>query len=183
MAAVLSGKPAEVTAAIEASGAEVANNNGKGQIVAGGTTAQLADLAAHPPTRTRVVPLSVAGAFHTRHMQPAVTPVAELAATMSFSSPGCPMLSDLDGKPVTDGNDVRDRLIKQIVAPVRWDLCLDALANLGVTAVLELAPAGTLTGIVKRNLPGVDVFALNSPADLDDARAFCHAAASPKELS
>ena len=81
---------------------------------------------------------------------------------------------------VHDGRDVLARIVGQIANPVRWDLCLETMADLGVTGILEMPPAGTLTGIAKRALPGVETFALKTPDQLDDARAFCakHAEAS-----
>ena len=65
------------------------------------------------------------------------------------------------------------RIVGQIAQPVRWDLCMETMSDLGVTGMLEMPPAGTLTGIAKRALPGVETFALKTPDQLDDARAFC----------
>ena len=73
------------------------------------------------------------------------------------------------------------RIVGQIASPVRWDLCMDTMLDLGVTGILEMPPAGTLTGIAKRAMKGIETFALKSPEQLDDARAFCdkHGEASP----
>ncbi|WP_152364510.1 ACP S-malonyltransferase [Microlunatus speluncae] len=172
MTAVIGGKPDEVLAAIERHGLTPANNNGSGQIVAAGTTEQLAALAGDPPPRARLIPLSVAGAFHTVHMEPAVARLAELASGIATQDPRTRLLSNADGQVVGDGREVLDRLVRQVAAPVRWDLCLEAMAGLGVTGLLELPPAGTLTGIAKRNLKGVELFALNTPDQLAEARAF-----------
>lgn len=172
MMAVVGGVPDQVAAAIEAAGLTAANNNGKGQIVAAGTVEQLAELAANPPARARLVQLSVAGAFHTVHMQPAVAELAELASGLNTTAPTTKLLSNADGAVVDDGAEVLNRLVSQVGNPVRWDLCLDTLAALGVTGILELPPAGTLTGIAKRNLKGVALFNLNTPDQLTDARAF-----------
>lgn len=172
MMAVVGGVPDQVAAAIEAAGLTAANNNGKGQIVAAGTVEQLAELAANPPARARLIQLSVAGAFHTVHMQPAVAELAELASGLSTATPTTKLLSNADGAAVDDGAEVLSRLVSQVGNPVRWDLCLDTLAALGVTGILELPPAGTLTGIAKRNLKGVALFNLNTPDQLTDARAF-----------
>ena len=172
MMAVVGGVPDQVAAAIEAAGLTAANNNGKGQIVAAGTVEQLAELAANPPARARLIQLSVAGAFHTVHMQPAVAELAELASGLSTASPTTKLLSNADGAVVDDGAEVLSRLVSQVGNPVRWDLCLDTLAALGVTGILELPPAGTLTGIAKRNLKGVALFNLNTPDQLTDARTF-----------
>jgi [acyl-carrier-protein] S-malonyltransferase len=74
---------------------------------------------------------------------------------------------------IRDGRDVVRRIVKQVANPVRWDLCLETMRDLGVTGILELPPAGTLTGIAKRALKGVETFALKTPDQIDDARAFC----------
>ncbi|HEY5980558.1 MAG TPA: ACP S-malonyltransferase [Microlunatus sp.] len=172
MTAVIGGKPDEVLAAIAAQGLTPANNNGSGQIVAAGTTEQLASLADNPPARARLIPLSVAGAFHTVHMAPAADRLARLADSLGTQHPRTRLLSNADGQVVSDGDEVLRRLVGQVASPVRWDLCLQAMADLGVTGVLELPPAGTLTGIAKRNLKGVELFALNTPDQLPEALDF-----------
>ncbi len=173
MSAVVAGKPDEVLAAIEAAGLVPANNNGSGQIVAAGTLEQLQQLADNPPARARVVPLQVAGAFHTSHMAPAMERLEVLARSMPTGTPATRLLSNRDGEQVADGREYLSRMVSQVTNPVRWDLCMDTMASLGVTGLLELAPAGTLTGIAKRNLKGVDLFNLNTPDQLDEARDFC----------
>jgi [acyl-carrier-protein] S-malonyltransferase len=172
MTAVVGGQPDEVAAALEAQGLTAANNNGTGQVVAAGTVEQLAALAEHPPTRARLIPLSVAGAFHTVHMEPAVDRLSRLSRAISTRDPRTRLLSNLDGQVVHDGRDVLRRLVGQVASPVRWDLCMAAMADLGVTGLLELPPAGTLTGIAKRNLKGVELFALNTPDQTGDALDF-----------
>ncbi len=182
MAAVVGGDPDEVAAALEKHGLTAANNNGAGQVVAGGTTEQLAALAAEPPHRARVVPLSVAGAFHTVHMQPAVAHMEQLSRAVSTKDPRTKLLSNRDGKVVQSGREYLKRIVAQIANPVRWDLCMQTMAELGVTGLLELPPAGTLTGIAKRNLKGVELFSLNSPDEMDAARAFCENHADDKHF-
>ena len=172
MTAVVGGQPEEVLAALEAQGLTAANHNGSGQVVAAGTVEQLAALAEHPPTRARLVPLSVAGAFHTVHMEPAVDRLRQLSRAISTHDPRTRLLSNLDGQVVHDGREVLRRLVGQVASPVRWDLCMAAMADLGVTGLLELPPAGTLTGIAKRNLKGVELFALNTPDQTEDALDF-----------
>lgn len=173
MTAVLGGNRDEVLAAIEQQGLTPANDNGPGQIVAAGTTEQLAAFADNAPAKTRLMPLSVAGAFHTEHMEPAVGRLAALATSVSVSEPRTQVLSNRDGQVVPDGRELLDRIVGQIASPVRWDLCLATLSDLGVTGILELPPAGTLTGIAKRALKGVETFALKTPDQLADAREFC----------
>lgn len=183
MAAVLRGDAATVLSAIEAVGATPANNNGIGQIVAAGTTEQIAALKADPPAGARVIPLSVAGAFHTEHMEPGRQRVASAALTLVPKNPAISILSNEDGTAFTDGARYLTHLVAQVTAPVRWDLCMATLAALGVTGILELPPAGTLTGIAKRNLRGTELFSLNTPDQLDDARAFMskHASVTSQE--
>jgi [acyl-carrier-protein] S-malonyltransferase len=174
MTAVVGGDAAEVFAALDRHGLTAANHNGSGQLVAAGTNEQLAALAADPPKRARLIPLSVAGAFHTVHMEPAVAHLAGLARAISTHDPRTRLLSNADGQVVHDGREVLRRLVRQVASPVRWDLCMAAMADLGVTGLLEMPPAGTLTGIAKRNLKGVELFALNTPDQLEDALDFVH---------
>ncbi|MGZ6737701.1 MAG: ACP S-malonyltransferase, partial [Nocardioides sp.] len=173
MTAVLGGDRDEVLAALAKHGLTPANDNGPGQVVAAGTMEQLAALAADPPVKARLTPLSVAGAFHTEHMAPAVSHLARLAVSVSNHDPRIPLISNKDGQVVHDGPQVLRRLVGQIASPVRWDLCMETMADLGVTGIIEMPPAGVLTGIAKRNLKGVETFALKTPDQLDDARAFC----------
>ena len=172
MAAVVRGEPDAVLAAIEAVGATAANNNGAGQIVAAGTVEQIEALKANPPERARVIGLSVAGAFHTEHMEPGRVRVEATASGMTAHDPSTTLLSNADGQAVDSGADYVARLVSQVTSPVRWDLCMATMAELGVTGILELPPAGTLTGIAKRNMPGVELFNLNTPDQIDEAREF-----------
>jgi [acyl-carrier-protein] S-malonyltransferase len=170
MSALLGGDPDAVLARLTELGLTAANVNGGGQVVAAGDLGSLATLAADPPARTRVVPLQVAGAFHTAYMAPAVDELAAAAASHDVSDPGVTLLSNADGTPVTSGRQAVDRLVAQVANPVRWDLCQETMKGLGATALLELAPAGVLTGLARRTLPGVETVAVKTPADLDAAR-------------
>jgi [acyl-carrier-protein] S-malonyltransferase len=172
MTAVLGGDRAEVLATLERHGLTAANDNGPGQIVAAGTVDQLAALAAAPPARARLAPLSVAGAFHTPHMAPAVDRMSRLSRAVSTRDPRTRVISNRDGHVVHDGRDLLDRIVSQVASPVRWDLCMETMLDLGVTGMLEMPPAGTLTGIARRAMKGVETFALKTPDQLDDARAF-----------
>ncbi|MEY9871261.1 [acyl-carrier-protein] S-malonyltransferase [Streptacidiphilus sp. MAP12-33] len=171
MTAVLGGDPEEVAAKLAAHGLTAANNNGGGQIVAAGTLDQLAALKADPPAGARVIGLKVAGAFHTEHMAPGVARLEKLAPTLTVADPRVSYLSNKDGELVSSGAEVLARLVSQVSNPVRWDLCMETLGQLGATAVIELSPAGTLTNLVKRNVKGVATLALKTPADLDKALA------------
>ncbi|MFC8719430.1 ACP S-malonyltransferase [Kitasatospora sp. NPDC057198] len=171
MTAVLGGDQEEVLAKLAEHGVTPANNNGGGQLVAAGTLEQLAALKADPPAGARLIPLKVAGAFHTAHMAPGVVRLEKLAPTLTVADPAVAYLSNRDGEVVGSGAEVLARLVSQVANPVRWDLCMETLQRLGATAVIELSPAGTLTNLVKRNVKGVATLALKTPADLDKARA------------
>jgi [acyl-carrier-protein] S-malonyltransferase len=172
MSAVLGGDPAEVLAAIEAHGLTPANVNGAGQVVAAGSLDGLAALKAAPPTKARVMPLSVAGAFHTDYMATARTELEGLVGGLRPAQPSRLLISNKDGSAVETGAGVLNRLVSQITNPVRFDACLDTLRELGVTAVIELPPAGALAGLAKRDWKGihdVEILAITGPADLDRA--------------
>jgi [acyl-carrier-protein] S-malonyltransferase len=169
MSAVLGGDREVVSKAIADAGLVAANDNGGGQIVAAGDLAALATLA---PEGARVRALAVAGAFHTSYMQPAVEPVRALAATMQVNEPTVGVISNKDGAVITSGREVLDRIVNQIANPVRWDLCMETLAAQGVTGVIEVAPAGTLVGLIKRAVPAIEQSALKSPAEIESASVF-----------
>ena len=171
MSALLGGDPDTTVAHLEKLGLTPANVNGAGQIVAAGTLEQLAALEADKPEGVRrVVALKVAGAFHTRHMAPAVDTLAKAAQELTPGAPTITYVSNKDGKAVATGAEVLERLVGQVANPVRWDLCMETFKELGVTALLEVCPGGTLTGLAKRALPGVKTLALKTPDDLDAAR-------------
>ena len=174
MAAVLGGEEADVLAAIADNGLYPANRNGAGQIVAAGAIAGLDKLADAPPARARVIKLQVAGAFHTPYMAPAEQALSAQAGGITPSDPAKILLSNADGAAVPSGTELLGRLVRQVTAPVRWDLVMATLSEIGVTAVIELPPAGTLAGLVKRGLKGTldgtAIVTVNTPDDLDTAR-------------
>jgi [acyl-carrier-protein] S-malonyltransferase len=171
MAALLGGDEAVVVPHLEKLGLTPANVNGAGQIVAAGTAAQIEALVADKPEGTRrVVPLKVAGAFHTHHMAPAVSALESAITELSVADPRTRYVSNKDGRQVTSGQDLVQRLVGQVANPVRWDLCMETFKEMGVTALIEAAPGGTLVGLAKRALPGVQTLALKTPDDLDAAR-------------
>jgi [acyl-carrier-protein] S-malonyltransferase len=167
MSAVLGGDPDEVTAVLIRLGLDAANRNGAGQVVAAGPNDTLAALRRDKPDRARVIPLRVAGAFHTRFMAPAEQALAAYATQLTAKDPSRPLLSNADGEVVGEGAEVLRRLVAQVTKPVRWDSCMTRLGILGVTATVELPPAGTLSGLVTRNLKGTIALALKDPGDLD----------------
>jgi [acyl-carrier-protein] S-malonyltransferase len=170
MTAVLGGDEEAVLAAIARRGLTPANINAAGQIVAAGSIADLQAFAADPPAGARLRPLQVAGAFHTRYMAPASAALRDAAAEVAVTDPHLTLLCNADGAAVTTGKEWLERIVTQVAAPVRWDLCLRTMADLGVTAIIELPPAGTLTGLARRALPGVAQLAIKTPDQLEAAR-------------
>lgn len=172
MAAVIGGVEEEVRQAIADTGLTAANANGPGQIVAAGESAKIAALESNPPSRARVIPLKVAGAFHTEFMAPAQQTLRAEVSGFEVSDPRAPLLSNRDGAYLDSGAETLERLIDQVTRPVRWDLCMETMAAAGVTGVLELLPGGTLSGLAKRGLKGVKSLAIKTPADLPAAKEF-----------
>ena len=169
MSAVLGGDREVVLAAIRQAGLVAANDNGGGQIVAAGDLVALAALA---PEGSRVRALQVAGAFHTHFMSPAGAAFGEFAATISTSDPVVGVLSNRDGEVLNSGREIIDRIVSQVANPVRWDLCMATLQSSGVTKALEVAPAGTLVGLLKRAAESIEGYAFKSPGDLAAASQF-----------
>ena len=172
MSAVLGGDREIVLNKLKELALVAANDNGGGQIVAAGDLAALAALSENPPEGARVRALAVAGAFHTPFMAPAVEPLRTLAATISTAPTTISVISNKDGEVVTDGAQVLTRIVNQIANPVRWDLCMKTMKKLGITGVIELPPAGTLVGLLKRGAPEIETFALKSADDVSAAKEF-----------
>jgi [acyl-carrier-protein] S-malonyltransferase len=169
MSAVLGGDREVVLAAIAEAGLVAANDNGGGQIVAAGDLEALANLA---PEGARVRALQVAGAFHTHFMAPAVAAFNEFATTITTSDPVVGVLSNRDGRVLNSGHEILERIVSQVANPVRWDLCMATMQATGITKALEVAPAGTLVGLLKRAAASIETYALKSPDDLATANQF-----------
>ena len=169
MSAVIGGDEAALLERLAELDLSPANFNGGGQIVVAGALDALARLAADPVPGTRVIPLQVAGAFHTRYMEPAVAHLAAFAAGLEKHDPSLPIWTNRDGSRVKSGEGFVELLVGQVSSPVRWDKTMDALAAAGVTGIVELAPAGALVGLAKRGLKGVPSVAIKTPDDLNAA--------------
>lgn len=170
MAAVVGGSEEAVVARLTDLGLTPANRNGAAQIVAAGELDALEALKAEPPAGSRVIPLQVAGAFHTEVMRPAVAELRDFAATLTPRNPSVRLWTNRDGSEVTDGAAFLDLLVGQVASPVRWDRTMESFADAGITGLIELTPAGTLTGLAKRALKGVPTVAVKTPADLPAAQ-------------
>jgi [acyl-carrier-protein] S-malonyltransferase len=167
MSAVIGGEPEALEAALTSHGLYAANFNGGGQTVVAGGQSALAEFAAAPPEGTRVIPLSVAGAFHTPFMSSAVDTLARAASAISANKPLFPLYTNRDGSVVTDGDTYVGYLVDQVARPVRWDLCMESFAGDGIQGMMELAPSGALSGLAKRGLKGVPTVAISSPQDVN----------------
>jgi len=178
MAAVLGGAEEAVLARLDELGLVGANRNGAGQIVAAGPLDALDKLVDNPPEDAKIRKLQVAGAFHTRYMAPAEEALRSRAAGIAVADPVLPLLSNADGAVVSSGDEVLNRLISQVTRPVRWDSCQAALRARPVSAVVELPPAGTLTGLAKRELKGTPAVALKTPDRLDQVVALIEGASA-----
>ena len=170
MAAIVGGEQVTIESRLAELGLEPANYNGSGQIVAAGSTEGIAALQAEPVAGTRVIPLQVAGAFHTRYMAPAVATLDAYSKTIEIADPKVKLWSNNGGKLVANGASFVELLVSQVSSPVRWDLCMSEMVAAGVTGIIEVSPAGTLAGLAKRSMPGIEIVALKSPENLEAAR-------------
>lgn len=178
MSAVLGGDADEVIALLSELSLTPANYNVAGQIVAAGELTALAQLAERAPRGVRVMPLQVAGAFHTSYMADAVDTMRAAVAEVTPTDPSITLWSNRDGAVVTDGRDALDRIVSQVSSPVRWDLCMQSFTDAGITGLIEVAPAGALVGLAKRGLRGVPTVAVKTPEDLDAAVELLNGAAA-----
>ncbi len=169
MSAVIGGDEGELLQKLEELGLSPANYNGGGQLVVAGELPALAALAENAPAGARVIPLQVAGAFHTRFMQPAVEHLRSVADGVAVNDPALTIWTNKDGSTVTSGSAFVDLLVGQVANPVRWDLCMAAFEQAGVTGLVELAPAGALVGLAKRGLKGLPTVAVKTPDDIPAA--------------
>ena len=183
MSAILGGDPDDVARVLARHGLTAANNNWGGQIVAAGTLEQLAALKADPPAKSRVIPLQVAGAFHTEHMEPAVAGLSSMSRAISTHDARLRLVSNRDGTVVHSGRDFLERMVSQVSNPVRWDLCMETFKDFGVTGLIEIPPAGALANLAKRGLPGVEVLALKSPDQLSEAHRMIREHAQPSQIA
>jgi len=168
MSAVLGAEEDTLAPALEEAGLFAANFNGAGQVVIAGEKGALASFQENPPSGVRVIPLQVAGAFHTRYMLSAVSKLSEAASLVAVQEANYPLYTNRDGSRVSSENVV-PYIVDQVARPVRWDLCMESFDRDGITGMMELAPAGALVGLAKRALKGVPTVALNTPDDLSAA--------------
>ncbi len=143
----------------------VANLNAPGQIVISGTLAGVAAASEQAKAQgaRRVVPLNVSGAFHSPLMSDAAKELADVINAATLNDTKVPVVSNVDGKQSIRPDEIRQRLRRQLVAPVRWTDCVARLAGLGIDVIVELGPGSVLTGLAKRIAPGVDAVSASTP--------------------
>lgn len=178
MSAVLGGDEDALLARLAELGLAPANFNGGGQVVVAGPLSALAELSEQPFKGTRVIPLQVAGAFHTAYMASAVDALRAAVDAVAPSDPSITLWTNSDGSTVASGRTALDLIVDQISSPVRWDLCMSSFAEAGITGLIELAPAGALVGLAKRGLRGTPTAAVKTPEDLDAAAALLNGASA-----
>ena len=166
MAAVIGGTPESIVSRLHEIGLTAANYNGAGQVVAAGLIENVNRLKQDPPKGTKVHQLSVAGAFHTSYMKPARAEFERAADRIRFHDVTHPLLSNLDGRLVTNGVEIRERLIAQLTVPVRWDLCLTTLGTFSPELVVAAPPGRVMTGLMTRRFPDLRTLCVQTPKDL-----------------
>ena len=131
---------------------EVANLNCPGQVVVSGekTKVDACVTAAKERGMKKVIPLNVAGAYHSRLMEPARAEFAQFLQTVPFNAPKLQVLTNVTGKQVTEPAVIREMLVKQVVSSVRWEDCMREAAVLGVTEFWECGPGAVLAGLARR---------------------------------
>ena len=169
MSAVIGADETELLAQLDELGLSPANYNGGGQIVVAGALDALAQLGENPPARARVIPLQVAGAFHTRYMAPAVPALARVRRDPRRRTTRRCGSGRTRTAPGHRRREFVELLVGQVSSPVRWDLDMEAFQAAGVTGMIEVAPAGALVGLAKRGLKGVPTVAIKTPDDLPAA--------------
>jgi [acyl-carrier-protein] S-malonyltransferase len=156
-----------VVAHLESVGLFAANYNGAGQVVAAGSKEMIEALVAAPPAGSRVIALQVAGAFHTSFMEPAKPALADFAKELDVKDPEISIWTNNDGQLVESGQKFLELMVNQVSNPVRWNKTMESMERGNVSVMVELLPAGALSGIAKRAMPNTVAIALKTPADLD----------------
>lgn len=152
MAAIIGLEPDALRAICAEHGASLCNVNAPGNITIGGTVAavEAAGAAATAAGASRVVPLTVSGAFHTPLMQSAADGMRSALAAVSFRDPQPPVISNVSAQPLERGSAFATELADQITNPVLWVNSVAAMTARGVTSVIEFGPGRVLTGLVRR---------------------------------
>lgn len=152
MASIIGEERAKIDELCREFGVEMANLNCPGQIVISGdkTRVSAAVAAARDRGMRKVIPLNVAGAYHSRLMEPARAAFAAFLAGITFGRPNLTVFTNTTGKTVAEPDEIRTALVKQVVSPVLWEDCLRGAAAAGATEFWELGPGAVLAGLVRR---------------------------------
>ena len=153
----------------EAEVAEIANDNGGGQVVISGDKGR--STAPWPPRPAagikRAMPLPVSAPFHCSLMAPAAEAMAEALAAAAIAAPLVPVVANVSAAKATDPAEIRELLVKQVTGTVRWRDCIAAMAAMGCDRFVELGAGKVLTGLMKRNAPEATASAIGTPADIE----------------
>ncbi|MBO9458579.1 ACP S-malonyltransferase [Labrenzia sp. R5_0] len=148
---------------------QAANDNAPGQVVVSGHLAAVERAVEIAKARgaRRAVMLPVSAPFHCSLMGPAADKMAEALANAEIRSPVVPLVANVLARPITDANEIRDRLVQQVTGTVRWRESITWLADNGVDTFVEVGAGKVLTGMVKRIAKEATGMAVNSPEDID----------------
>ena len=177
MAALL-GLDAEAAAEVARDAAQgevcdVANDNGGAQVVVSGHKAAVERAVALAPAKgaKRAVMLTVSAPFHCALMAPAAAAMRDALATVAMRAPAVPVVANVEAAPLTDPARIRDALVRQVTATVRWRECVAAMAGQGVDRFYEIGAGKVLTGLVRRIAPGATGAAIGTPEDVTAFKA------------
>lgn len=172
MAAIL-GMEFEEAAKVAAEAAEgqvceAANDNGGGQVVVSGHKAAVERVVALAPQRgaKRALLLPVSAPFHCSLMQPAAEVMAEALSKVTIAAPKVPLVANVHARAVTDPQEIREGLVRQVTGTVRWRECVAFMAAQGVDTFYELGSGKVLTGLAKRIAAGASAQAVGTPEDV-----------------
>jgi [acyl-carrier-protein] S-malonyltransferase len=170
MIAMLGGEEAQIRQLATDADVDMANFNTPGQIVLSGTKEGIARVAVLAKERgLRGKELPVAGAYHSRLMQPAQDKLAAELAQTEMKTPRFPVVCNLEARPVSTAEEIRRTLENQVTGSVRWAQSMEYLLNEGQTHFLELGPGGQLAGMLGRIRKGTIVHSIMDPASMEKA--------------
>ena len=160
-----------MAAICKVTGPEGCNLNAPGQIVIGGAESAVEAAMALALDRgaRRSIRLKVGGAFHTSLMQPAADGMQQAVSDTPFKNADVPVIANTTGEPLTQADELKDELVKQLAQPVQWHRSVEYLASRGVDAVIAFGPGRVLTGLVRRIDKSLSVRNVSSMADLESA--------------
>lgn len=145
---------------------DIANYNGANQYVIAGAQSDLEKIKEDPPAGFRIIPVAVTGAFHTGYMEPAKQELATHFDDIYAKYPKVKVLSNRDGQEVASGEEFVESLLKQVSSPVRWDKCMETIN--GAQLVVEAAPSGVLSNLLKKSINGAQIYSLKTADDSID---------------